>query len=197
MYDKKTINFYDKNVAKYSDWSKSNSSFKLESKLLSLIHEANSIIDIGCGAGHSSIWFSEKVGSVTALDPSSKMIKRLKTFPKLKAVADSILSLKMKNEFDGAWASFSLQHLMKEDQKEAYAVIYEMLKEKGIFYLGIHKGKNSYRDNLGRLYVPREKQELSQELEEIGFSIKDISIRKSLSFEKKPIEIMHIFCQKI
>ena len=77
------------------------------------------------------------------------------------------------------------------------AVIYEMLKEKGIFYLGIHKGKNSYRDNLGRLYVPREKQELSQELEKIGFSIKDISIRKSLSFEKKPIEIMHIFCQKI
>ena len=103
----------------------------------------------------------------------------------------------MKNEFDGAWASFSLQHLMKKDQKKAYAVVYKILKEKGTFYLGIHKGKNSYRDNLGRLYVPREKQELSEELEEIGFSIKDISIRESLSFEKKPIEIMHVFCQKI
>ena len=78
-----------------------------------------------------------------ALDPSSKMIERLENFPKLKTVAGSILSLKMKNEFDGAWASFSLQHLMKKDQKKAYAVVYKILKEKGTFYLGIHKGKNS------------------------------------------------------
>ena len=95
------------------------------------IQSGQSIIDIGCGAGHSSIWFSEKVGSVMALDPSSKMIERLENFPKLKTVAGSILSLKMKNEFDGAWASFSLQHLMKKDQKKAYAVVYKILKEKG------------------------------------------------------------------
>ncbi len=197
MYDKETVSFYNNNVADYTNWSKNNSSFKLESKLISFIGSKCSIIDIGCGAGHSSIWFSERVESVVALDPSSKMIERLSAFPKLEAIKGSILEIKKKNHFDGAWASFSLQHLKKEDQKKVYAVIYDILKTKGIFYLGIHKGENSYRDNLGRLYVPRKMQELREELQEIGFNIKDISVREGLSFDKKPIEIMHIFCQKI
>jgi len=197
MYDKETVSFYNNNVTEYTNWSKNNSSFKLESKLVSLIGNESSIIDIGCGAGHSSIWFSERVQSVVALDPSSKMIKSLSAFPKLKTIKGSILEIKKKNHFDGAWASFSLQHLKKEDQRKVYAVIYEILKANGIFYLGIHKGENSYRDNLGRLYVPRKTHELREELQEIGFNIKDISVKESLSFNKKPIEIMHIFCKKI
>lgn len=197
MYDKDTVRFYDLNVSDYVSWSKINCSFKLEKKFRRLVNEPHSIIDIGCGAGHSSIWFSQNGCSVTALDPSSKMIERLRSFSHLRLLTGSILAFEVSDIFDGAWASFSLQHLKAQDQKKACKIIYESLKPKGIFYLGIHKGKNSYRDNLGRLYVPRDENQLTAELEKIGFEIQDISTKKSLSFEKASIEIMHIFCKKL
>ncbi len=195
-YDEQTVKFYDKNFLKYINWSKKNISFKLEKKFLSLLDETTSIIDVGCGAGHSSVWFSKKVQKVTALDPSIKMTDKIKFLPNINTITASILSVEFHEIFSGAWASFSLQHLEKKDQKKAQRIIYDSLKPHGLFYLGIHKGEHSYRDNLGRLYVPRIKEELESELVEIGFRIWDISIKKSLSFEKKPIEIMHIFCLK-
>ena len=196
MYDEQTVKFYNTNFSKYINWSKTNTSLKLEKKFLSLLEETSSIIDVGCGAGHSTIWFSQKVSEVLALDPSIKMTEKLKFLSKVSTINESILNVNFHETFNGAWASFSLQHLKKQNQKKALNVIYDALKYHGLLYLGIHKGEHSYRDNLGRLYVPRNEKELERELEEIGFRIRDISIKKSFSFEKKQIEVMHIFCFK-
>ena len=111
MYDKKTVEFYNNSVAKYIAWSKNNTSFKLEKKFLSLLVKPYSIFDIGCGAGHSAVWFSRKASKVIALDPSTKMTEKLKGLPKLETITQSILKIRYHNIFDGAWASFSLQHL--------------------------------------------------------------------------------------
>ena len=197
MYDRKTVEFYNNSVAKYIAWSKNNTSFKLEKKFLSLLVKPYSIFDIGCGAGHSAVWFSRKASKVIALDPSTKMTEKLTGLPKLETITQSILKIKYHNIFDGAWASFSLQHLKRQDQKKAFGIIYHALKHPGLFYLGIHKGEHSYRDSLGRLYVPRNEKELESELIEVGFKIQDITVRKSLSFEGTPIEVFHIFCIKI
>ncbi len=196
MYDEQTVEFYDKNFSQYINWSKTNTSFKLEKKFLSLLDETTSIIDVGCGAGHSAIWFSQNVSEVIALDPSIKLTEKLKLLSKVNTINESILNIDFRQSFNGAWASFSLQHLKKHNQKKALSIIYDALKYPGLLYLGIHRGEHSYRDNLGRLYVPRNERELENELVEIGFRIRDISIKKSFSFEKKPIEVMHIFCSK-
>ena len=160
MYDKKTVEFYNNSVAKYIAWSKNNTSFKLEKKFLSLLVKPYSIFDIGCGAGHSAVWFSRNASKVIALDPSSKMTEKLKGLPKLESITQSILKIKYHDIFDGAWASFSLQHLKKQDQKKSFGIIYHALKHPGLFYLGIHKGEHSYRDSLGRLYVPRNEKDV-------------------------------------
>ena len=196
MYDNQTVEFYNANYSKYIYWSKKNTSFKLEKKFISLLDDTSSIIDVGCGAGHSAIWFSQKVSQVIALDPSIKMTEKLKFLSKVSTINESILNVDFHETFDGVWASFSLQHLAKKSQKKALSIIYDSLKYPGLFYLGIHKGEHSYRDDLGRLYVPRNENELESELVEIGFKIYSMSVKKSFSFEKKPIDIMHIFCLK-
>jgi len=106
-----------------------------------------------------------------------------------------ITDLDLDEKFDGIWASFSLQHLKKTDQDILIKNIPTLLKKGGIFYLGIHEGNQSYRDELGRLYVPRTNSDLEYVFYTHKLSIIEIFKEKTTSFDGKPINVMHVFSQ--
>ena len=75
--------------------------------------------------------------------------------------------------------------------------ISKTLNKNGIFYIGIHEGNKSYRDNLHRLYVPRSENELKKILKKNKLQIFNFFKENNFSFDNKPIKIMHIFSKLI
>ena len=63
----------------------------------------------------------------------------------------------------------------------------------GIFYLGIHEGDRSYRDQLGRLYVPRTEKDLRAICHSHNLVVFEFFREESSSFDGHPIEVMHMF----
>ena len=96
-------------------------------------------------------------------------------------------------KYDGVWASFSIQHLERKIQDRLFKKISKTLNKNGIFYIGIHEGNKSYRDNLNRLYEPRSETELKKILKKNKLQIFNLFKEKNFSFDNKPIKIMHIF----
>ena len=195
--DKKTINFYDENALKYADWSsKKDSYFELE-QFCNLIINNGHILDFGCGSGWACNYFIEKKFSVTALDASKNLLSNIEENLSLKKICSDFSNIKYKNEFDGVWASFSLQHVPKVQIPCILDLLNNSLKPNSFLYIGVHEGKNIYRDRFGRLYCYFNEKEIRFLLNESNFKILNINKKKSQSFDGKQINIMHIFSQKI
>ena len=73
--DHKTIEFYNKNASEYAKW-RSTEKIDLAQKIFcNELAPGGQIIDLGCGTGEKSIWFSQKGFKVDAVDASLKMLE--------------------------------------------------------------------------------------------------------------------------
>ncbi len=194
--DYQTIEFYDKEALSYSSYSSKNDySFELE-KFCKLIVSEGHILDLGCGSGWASDYFINKKFSVTALDASKNLLATIKDKPKLKKIHSDFSQIRFVNEFDGIWASFSLQHIPKHQFSNTLRLLSESIKQKSILYIGIHEGDRVFRDRLGRLYCYFKEDEIKEILSLNNFKIIDFHKKKSKSFTGEKINIMNIFSQK-
>ncbi len=193
--DNETIKFYNKNADQYSAWRFKEGEDKAQTTFLKHLGCCGHILDLGCGTGEKALWFRKNGLTITAVDASKEMLKYLQNVNGISSLQMDIADLHLNEKFDGIWASFSLQHLRKTDQNIIIKDIPTLLKKGGIFYLGIHEGNQSYRDELGRLYVPRTESDLEYAFSTHKLSIIEIFKEKTSSFDGKPINVMHIFSE--
>ncbi len=193
--DNKTIDFYNHNAEKYFKWRSGQGADRAQQVFLQSMIRSGHILDLGCGTGEKSLWFKENGLRVTAIDASPEMLKYLTNIEELSCRQMDIRELKFEEKFDGIWASFSVQHLTLNEQNLLFAKIPRNLKVGGVFYLGIHEGNQSYRDQLGRLYVPRMENDLRDHYLSCNLSIFEFFREHSTSFDGKPIEVMHLFAK--
>ena len=193
--DHKTIEFYNKNASEYAKW-RSTEKIDLAQKIFcNELPSSGQIIDLGCGTGEKSIWFSQKGFKVDAVDASFKMLEIFESYKSVKIQQMDLNEIVFSKKYDGIWASFSIQHLEKKNQDLLFCKISKALNKKGIFYIGIHEGHKAYRDNLSRLYVPRTENELRKVLKNLNLRIFNIFREENFSFDNKPITIMHIYAK--
>lgn len=193
--DHKTIEFYNKNASEYAKW-RSTEKIDLAQKIFcNELPSSGQIIDLGCGTGEKSIWFSQKGFKVDAVDASFKMLEIFESYKSVKIQQMDLNEIVFSKKYDGIWASFSIQHLEKKNQDLLFCKISKALNKKGIFYIGIHEGHKAYRDNLSRLYVPRTESELRKVLKNLNLRIFNIFREENFSFDNKPITIMHIYAK--
>ena len=135
---KKTIEAYDKGAEKYAKkW------FKfidiLEDHLDFFIKNLNGkkILDLGCGPGRDSKYFSEKGFEVIGIDLSDKFLKMAaKNAPKAKFMRMDMRKLDFPdNYFDGVWACASIFHIERKYLDKLLNDLRRILKEDGIFYM--------------------------------------------------------------
>ncbi len=191
--DNETINFYDQNAEEYSKWRSNQGADLAQEIFLQNTISAGNIMDLGCGTGEKSLWFRDNGLTVKAVDASNQMLQFLKNIDGVKCSRMDINELSFEENFDGIWASFSVQHLELHEQNILFKKIPKMLKAGGIFYLGIHEGNQSYRDQLGRLYVPRAEKDLRSIFLSNNLSIFKFFREQSHSFDGDPIKVMHFF----
>ena len=144
-FDNQTIEFYNENAEKYSSYSYEHEKDELYQKFLNYLPKQGSILDAGCGAGWDTKFFLSNGYFVTALDASVKLLEVVETHKNLtKKIESDFLNFKSENIFDGIWASFSLQHLPKNDFKPALKLL-KIIFQRQVFYIGIHEGNKEIR----------------------------------------------------
>lgn len=197
-----TINSYDKSAV---DYYKRVSEFELLleiTEFIKIVKKDGKILDLGCGPGHHSNFFSNQNFKVTGIDLSSEMIKLAKkefTDIDFKVMDISDLDFEV-NTFDGIWASASLLHIPKNNIKLILKKIKEILVNNGILYISLKEGKGSEIFNdvryggVDKFYVYYKLDEIKNILEDIGFNILDIELKgKRTNYDTN--SWLHIFCQ--
>ena len=195
-FDQKTIDFYNLQSFEYSSWSSKHRKDDILIKFISMLPEKSKILDLGCGAGHDSLYFVSKEFSVTALDASQKILETIPKHPNIEIINSDFISFKNKIKFSGIWSSFSLQHIKKKYLLSTVQFLEKYLLQQGIFYIGIHEGNKELRDSLGRYYCYYEEVEILDYLNKAGFKLINFSRDKSKSYDGDDINIMHLFLQK-
>ncbi len=140
-------------------------------KFLKNIPQKGKILDVGCGSGNYALLFKNKGYNVVCVDLSKEMIKISKERG-LNAHIMDFENLKFpNNSFDGVWAYASVFHIPKANLNSALKQIYQIIKPKGIFYLGVFQGNgesfktdNNYPDTK-RWFSLYEDEELRKYLE--------------------------------
>ena len=195
-FDKQTIEFYNENAQKYSSYSYEHEKGELYQKFLNYLPEKGSILDAGCGAGWDTNFFLSNGYFVTALDASIKLLELIENHKNLTKIECDFLNFNGETIFDGIWASFSLQHLPKNDFKPALKLLKNFLSETGFFYIGIHEGNKEIRDTLGRYYSYYGESEISGIIQSLNLKIMSLDKLESKSFDGKKINTMHLLIQK-
>jgi SAM-dependent methyltransferase len=96
-----------------------------------------SILDVGCGDGRDSIYFSKQGLKVTAIDFSEEVIMRLQIrSPAIIALVKDIREMNSPNaSFDAVYAHLSLHYFDDPTTDSIFQNIHRMLKPDGLFFV--------------------------------------------------------------
>ncbi|EED91003.1 predicted protein [Thalassiosira pseudonana CCMP1335] len=114
------------------------------------------IIDLGCGHGRDTLYFSSLGHHVLAIDYSYSMLHHAKTI----APHAHFLNMDMRNcknalvdqSVDGIWASASLLHLPKSDMCEVLKGLYKAVRVGGVLYFSLKYGTEDQVGEAGELF---------------------------------------------
>ncbi len=198
---KTTINSYNKTASEYY---KVVTSFEFLPEIevfTKKVVKGGKILDLGCGPGHHSKYFSTLNFNVTGIDLSSEMIKVAKReFIGLDFRVMDILDLDFEeNSFDGIWASASLLHINKIQLELILKRIQKILVNDGILYISLKEGKGSelFKDirygGVEKFYAYYKFEEIKNILEDVGLVILKIELKgKRTSYDTN--SWLHVFC---
>jgi SAM-dependent methyltransferase len=98
------------------------------------------VLDLGCGPGRDSAFFREHGLVPLCFDISPEMLKLCEK-KGLATMQGDLENLPFKeNSFDGVWAYTSLLHMPKANLPPVLGKISEILRPRGVFYLGMKEG---------------------------------------------------------
>lgn len=201
---KTTIKSYDETASEYF---RVVSSFELLPEIKEFskkVIKNGRILDLGCGPGHHSKYFSNIGFNVIGIDLSKEMIEiARKESPKSKFKVMDILDLNFEEDsFDGIWASASLLHVPKNKIKSVLIKLKKTLKNNGILYISLKEGLGSelFSDarygGVDKFYVYYQLNEIQKILKDVGFDILEIELKdKRTHYDTN--SWLHIFCQNI
>ena len=113
------------------------------------------ILDVGCGSGRDSIFFSNQGFVVTAIDGSQNLIdlaKQTDTRINWQCLTfDEIANQNWQSHFTGVWACASLLHVPFDDLPKILNDLLSCLKPNGVLYASFKYG-DSERKKEGRFF---------------------------------------------
>ena len=190
--NKNAIDIYNsiaEDYAKTFDPKQSEEDLKFLNIFLSHLKLGNKILDIGCGTGFSSKYFTGKGMLTEGIDLSEGMIAIAKrNYPSLSFQIADLRDFIPEEHVDAVWAGYSLFHFEKEYLEETFNLIKSYLKPAGIFGLVIQEGYGEIE--MDEPFMPDKKiyihlytvEEMTEILNKYGFEVVDSSIKKAEVF---------------
>ena len=122
------------------------SNFARRAYLMIKNKKLKSLLDLGCGNGRDSMYFSKKGLEVTAIDISESGIKALKARSQnTRCVQKDIRKINFpKNSFDVIYANLSLHYFDNKTLDEIFDNLYKILRKEGLIFVKCKSVKDSH-----------------------------------------------------
>lgn len=196
--DEKTIEAYDKLSREYDlevepFWT------EFPQTILARATELmkGSVLDVGSGSGRDGVILRNAGLRVTCLDASDAMAALCKE-KGLETVKGDLCHIPFEDKFfDNVWSYTSLLHLRKSEVPAALSEIKRVLKNRGIFVLGLIEGEGEeYKVSAGvemeRWFSFYKKEELEKLLTVNGFEIVYFE-----QFKPRSKNYLNFICRKV
>lgn len=171
-YVKTTVSYYNRIAYKYF---KSNAAKVVKDKIDQFINllPGKKVLDVACGPGHDTNYFTKRGINCVGIDLSKEMIKIAKKNFKGKFKIMDIFNLKFKkNFFDGLWCSSIFVHVKKKDLFKLLLDFKRILKKDGILGIITAKTQKIRREKTNsRIYIMYKKKELEEYLRKARYQI--------------------------
>ena len=167
--DNLTIDIYNKNAIQYANLEIDKISLKAYYDFSNALPKKGLVLDYGCGPGYFAKRFLADGFKVDAFDASEKMIELASKETQINWSVTDFKSFRAKTKYDGIWANFSLLHAQKREINSLLQTIFNSLKPRGLFSLGLKLGTGERRDKMGRKYSYFEEKEIRSILLNEGF----------------------------
>lgn len=129
-----TIAYYNHNADEFVNSTINADVSELYKPFEKLLSPGAKILDLGCGSGRDSRYFTQRGYGVVALDPSPAMCEYTRSIVDIPVFRMKAEDMDFQNEFDAVWACASLLHVSRDQQKDVLMLIRNALKKGGICY---------------------------------------------------------------
>ena len=164
------------------------------SRFLEQVAPGGHILDLGCGAGKASLYFTQKGYQVLAVDGCKELCDFTHNRVGCPVRNMYFEELDYTDAFDAVWACASLLHVCKADLPDIFRRIHRALKPGGVFYASFKYG-NEEREKGGRLFSDFTEETLRALTEEVGgFRITDMWLTHDARPERQDESWVNMFC---
>jgi cyclopropane fatty-acyl-phospholipid synthase-like methyltransferase len=138
---KLSVNYYNKNAKDFFENTVEANMSEAYEKFNNYLKKGDSILDLGCGSGRDSKYFSEYGYNVVSADYSYEMVKMASEYLKKDVTQSDMRNMNFKNKFDGIWACASILHIEKSEIPKVLKNCHMALKNNGILYMSFKYGE--------------------------------------------------------
>ena len=165
--------------------------FRKEFCNFALNENKRTLLELGAGTGHDSVYFQEQGFDVIAVDLSGDMVELCLEKGITAYILDFYNIFAIRKKFDCIWAMNSLLHVPKSELKDVLYTIDSALNEDGLFYMGVYGGRDTEEEFTNEVsdiprffsfYTESMLQNILQDFFEI-ITFKQIKVERDLAFQ--------------
>ena len=181
--DATTLDVYSREAQAYADRHDGGNDKPFIERFSALLPAGASVLDLGCGPGHSSVRLGGRGFAVTPVDGSAGMAKEAARRFGLEARVPTFEELDYESAFDGVWAGWSLHHAAHEATPGIMEAIARALKPEGVLLMSVKTGTGARRDSLDRFYAYYDEALARETLDLAGFEILHLETGEGTGFD--------------
>jgi SAM-dependent methyltransferase len=137
---KETLSYYNQNADAFIEGTRNADMSMQYRQFLKYLSPGCKLLDLGCGSGRDSAYFSSLGFAVTAADGSEELCKRVRENHGIPALCIKFEELSFAAQFDAIWACASLLHVKKSEMPDVMKKVSAALKPGGILYASFKYG---------------------------------------------------------
>ena len=169
-FDPASIAYYDENSDVFIANTAGISMGKLYEPFLKNIPKGGRILDLGCGSGRDTKFFSDQSYDVVAIDASAKMVEATESIADADVRQLRFDEMDFADEFDGIWACASLLHIPEDELKNILGKCLQALRPSGAIYVSFKYG-TTQRSSGGRLFTDLNEKKLTALLDTLEYEL--------------------------
>ena len=167
MRENNTLDWYRENAEEFIANTGKVDMTALFSTFLDMVPSGGYVMDLGCGGGSASLYFTQAGYRVLAVDGCRELCEHTRNRVGCEARQLRFDELDYTDTFDGVWACASLLHVRKAELPGVLRLVRKALKRNGAFYASFKYG-NEERDKNGRVFSDFTEDSVHTLLEEAG-----------------------------
>ena len=163
-----TLDWYNANADAFADGAHAVDLSALRGAFTAELAPGAHVLDLGSGSGRDALAFEAAGFSVTALEPSEALARKVAAVIRGEVLRMPVGALDVDARFDGVWACASLLHVPRSETPDALARVLRSLVPGGVFYASYKRGE-AERWEAGRFFNDQTAESLDALLVGAGF----------------------------